>query len=49
MIAKKETRDFVTNDISLEHIYKNLQENECMFNLSKDSSLKVALHLKEER
>jgi hypothetical protein len=28
---------------------KNLQESECMFNLLKDTSLKVALHLKEER
>jgi hypothetical protein len=49
MIAKKETSACVTNDISLEHIYENLQESECMFNLLKDTSLKVALHLKEER
>jgi hypothetical protein len=28
---------------------KNLQESECMFNLLKDTSLKVSLHLKEER
>jgi hypothetical protein len=28
---------------------KNLQEGECMFNLLNDISLKVALHLKEDR
>jgi hypothetical protein len=49
MIAKKETSACVTNDISLEHIYENLQESKCMFNLLKDTSLKVVLHLKEER
>jgi hypothetical protein len=49
MITKKETSAYVTNDIFLEHIYENLQEGECMFNLLKDTSLKVALHLKEER
>jgi hypothetical protein len=49
IITKKETSACVTNDISLEHIYENLQESECMFNLLKDTSLKVALHLKEER
>jgi hypothetical protein len=49
MIAKKETSTCVTNNISLEHIYENLQESECMFNLLKDTILKVALHLKEER
>jgi hypothetical protein len=43
MIAKKETSACVTNDISVEHIY------ECMFNLLKDTSFKVVLHLKEER
>jgi hypothetical protein len=49
MITKKETSACVTNDITLEHIYENLQESECMFNLLKDTSLKVALHIKEER
>jgi hypothetical protein len=37
---KKETSACATNDISLEHIYENLQESKCMFNLSKDTSLK---------
>jgi hypothetical protein len=49
MITKKETSACVTNDIYLENIYENLQESDCMFNLLKDISLKVALHLKEER
>jgi hypothetical protein len=49
MITKKKTSACVTNDISLEHIYENLQESECVFILLKDTSLKVALHLKEER
>jgi hypothetical protein len=49
MIAKKETSACVTNDISLEHIYENSQDNESMFNLLKDTNLKVALHLKQER
>jgi hypothetical protein len=40
MITKSETSACVTNDISLEHIYENLQESECMFNLLKDTSLK---------
>jgi hypothetical protein len=40
MITKKETSACVTNDISLEHIYENLQESKCMFNLLKDTSLK---------
>jgi hypothetical protein len=35
MITKKETSAYVTNNISLEHIYENLQESECMFNLLK--------------
>jgi hypothetical protein len=37
---KRETSACVTNDISLEHIYENLQESKCMFNLLKDTSLK---------
>jgi hypothetical protein len=49
MFTKKETSACVTNDTSLEHIYENLQESECIFNLLKDTSLKVTLHLKEER
>jgi hypothetical protein len=49
MITKKETSACITHDISLEHIYKNLQESEGMFNLLKDTSLRVALHLKQER
>jgi hypothetical protein len=40
MITKRETSACVTDDISLEHIYENLQESECMFNLLKDTSLK---------
>jgi hypothetical protein len=40
MITKRETSACVTNDISLEHIYENLQESKCMFNLLKDTSLK---------
>jgi hypothetical protein len=35
MITKKETSAYVTNNISLEHIYENLQESECVFNLLK--------------
>jgi hypothetical protein len=35
VIAKKKTSACVTNDISLEHIYENLKESECMFNLLK--------------
>jgi hypothetical protein len=31
MITKSETSACATNDVSLEHIYENLQENECMF------------------
>jgi hypothetical protein len=30
-------------------VMKNLQESECMFNLLKDTSLKVVVHLKEKR
>jgi hypothetical protein len=33
--AKKETSACVTNAISVEHIYENLQESECMYNLLK--------------
>ena len=40
MITKRETSACVTDDISLEHIYENLQESECMFNLLKDTSHK---------
>jgi hypothetical protein len=40
MITKKETSACVTNDIYLEHIYENLHESKCMFNLLKDTSLK---------
>jgi hypothetical protein len=40
MITKRETSACVTDDISLEHIYENLQESECMFNLLKDTSFK---------
>jgi hypothetical protein len=40
MITKRETSACVTNDISLEHIYENLQESKCMFNLLKYTSLK---------
>jgi hypothetical protein len=40
MITKRETSACVADDISLEHIYENLQESECMFNLLKDTSLK---------
>ena len=29
MITKRETSACVTNDISLEHIYENLQESKC--------------------
>jgi hypothetical protein len=48
MITKKETSACVTNDISLEHIYENLQKSECMFKLLKDTSLKVALHQRKK-
>jgi hypothetical protein len=46
-ITKGETSACVTNDISFEHIYENLQESKRILNLLKDTSL--ALHLKEER
>jgi hypothetical protein len=39
-ITKRETSACVTNDISLEHIYENLQKSKRMFNLLKDTSLK---------
>jgi hypothetical protein len=44
MITKREINACVTNDISLEHIYENLQENECMF---KNTNLNVALRQKK--
>jgi hypothetical protein len=36
---KKETSACITNDISLEHIYGNLQESKCMFKRHKPQEL----------
>jgi hypothetical protein len=42
MITKRETSACVTNDISLELTYENLQENKC-----KPQASRVSLHPKE--
>jgi hypothetical protein len=39
MITKRETSACVTNDISLELTYGNLQENKCMFKSHKPQGL----------
>jgi hypothetical protein len=44
MITQKETSACVTNDISLELTYENLQESKC-----KPQASWVTLHPKEER
>jgi hypothetical protein len=44
MITKRETSACVTNDISLELTYENLQKSKC-----KPQASRVALHPKEER
>ena len=44
MITKRETSACVTNDISLELTYENLQESKC-----KPQASRVTLHPKEER
>jgi hypothetical protein len=44
MITQRETSACVTNNISLELTYENLQENKC-----KPQASRVTLHPKEER
>jgi hypothetical protein len=44
MVTPRETSACVTNDISLELTYENLQESKC-----KPQASRVTLHPKEER
>jgi hypothetical protein len=46
MITKRETSASVTNNVSLELTYGNLQKRKCMF---KSQASRVTLHPKEER
>jgi hypothetical protein len=47
MIAKRETSACVTNNISFEHIYENLQDS--MLNSSKDTSINGYYSLPKRR